>query len=102
MNTAANILTFLSLICGFIAILLAIEGHFTFACWVILLSVLFDGLDGQLARMAGKSGSEFGKELDSLVDAISFGIAPSILGYIFVYRQFKLWDYSGVAYLFDL
>lgn len=65
------------------------ENHFTFASWAILLSVLFDGLDGQIARI-NPLPSDFGKELDSLVDVVSFGIAPSILGYTFVYRDFYL------------
>ncbi|MCM8801330.1 MAG: CDP-diacylglycerol--serine O-phosphatidyltransferase [Candidatus Omnitrophica bacterium] len=67
----------------------SLENHFTFASWAILLSVFFDGLDGQIARM-NPLPSEFGKELDSLVDVVSFGIAPSILGYTFIYKDFYL------------
>lgn len=84
MNLLANFLTGLSLIGGFAAIIYSLEGHFTFACWAIILSVIFDGLDGQIARK-NPVPSEFGKELDSLVDVVSFGIAPLILGYVFVY-----------------
>lgn len=90
MNYLANLLTILSLVCGFISIILSLETHFTFASWAIILSVIFDGLDGQIARR-NPLPSEFGKELDSLVDVVSFGIAPSILGYIFVYRDFYFW-----------
>ena len=90
MNYLANFLTSLSLICGFVSIIFSLESHFTFASWAIILSVIFDGLDGQVARK-NPIPSEFGKELDSLVDVVSFGIAPSILGYIFVYRQFYFW-----------
>jgi len=86
----ANFITVLSLICGFASIIFSIEGHFTFASWAIILSVIFDGLDGQVARK-NPVPSEFGKELDSLVDVVSFGIAPSMLGYIFVYRTFYFW-----------
>nr|AEI30526.1 CDP-diacylglycerol--serine O-phosphatidyltransferase [uncultured microorganism] len=46
-------------------------------------------MDGQVARQ-NLTPNEFGKELDSLVDAVSFGIAPAILGYIFIYRTFHL------------
>lgn len=88
MNYLANFLTGLSLACGFISIIFSLESHFTFACWAIILSVIFDGLDGQVARI-NSIPSEFGKQLDSLVDAVSFGIAPSLLGYIFVYRNFS-------------
>jgi CDP-diacylglycerol--serine O-phosphatidyltransferase len=90
MNFLANSLTVLSLICGFVSIIFSLESHFTFASWAIILSVLFDGLDGQIARK-NPIPSEFGKELDSLVDVVSFGIAPSILGYIFIYRDFYFW-----------
>lgn len=86
----ANFLTSLSLICGFISLVFSLESHFTFASWAIILSVIFDGLDGQIARINPLS-SEFGKQFDSLVDVISFGIAPTVLGYVFVYRHFHFW-----------
>lgn len=89
MNYLANFLTILSLICGFVSVIFSLESQFTFASWAIILSVIFDGLDGQIARK-NPIPSEFGKELDSLVDVVSFGIAPSILGYIFIYRDFYL------------
>lgn len=90
MNSLANSITALSLICGFASIIFSVEGHFTFASWAIILSVIFDGLDGQIARK-NPLASGFGKELDSLADVVCFGIAPSILGYIFVYRTFYFW-----------
>lgn len=78
---------------GYLAILRTIEGallvvvrpgeaaeHFVFAAKIIGLSVLLDGLDGRVARMTNTT-SAFGAELDSLADAISFGIAPAILGF---------------------
>jgi len=89
MNYLANFLTGLSLLFGFLSIIFSLESQFTFASWAIMLSVIFDGLDGQLARM-NPVPSQFGKELDSLVDVVSFGIAPSILGYMFVYIHFQL------------
>jgi len=100
LNLLANLLTILSLIFGFVSIIFSLESHFTLACWAIFLSVIFDGLDGQIARR-NPIPSEFGKELDSLVDVVSFGIAPSILGYIFVYREFYLWSTLALfIYLF--
>lgn len=89
LNQLANFITGLSLTCGFFSIFFSLEGHFTFASWAIIFSVIFDGIDGQIAKK-NPIPSEFGKELDSLVDVISFGIAPSILGYIFVYKDFYL------------
>lgn len=88
MNFLANFITGLSLFFGFASIIFSLEAQFTFASWAIILSVIFDGLDGQIARK-NPVPSQFGKELDSLVDVVSFGIAPSILGYVFIYSQFK-------------
>ncbi|HTZ11035.1 MAG TPA: CDP-diacylglycerol--serine O-phosphatidyltransferase [Candidatus Margulisiibacteriota bacterium] len=90
MNYLANILTGLSLLCGFTSIIFSLERHFTFACWAIIISVILDGLDGQIARKNAQP-SKFGKEFDSLVDVIAFGLAPSILGYIFIYKSFYFW-----------
>ncbi len=86
-NFLANLLTGLSLFFGFVSIIFSLEGHFTFASWAIIFSVVFDGIDGQVARKNPQS-SAFGKELDSLVDVVSFGIAPTILGYVFIYQSF--------------
>jgi len=94
-NYLANFLSGLSLVFGFISIIFSLESHFTFACWAIIISVVFDGLDGQIARLNALP-SEFGKQLDSLVDAVSFGVAPSLLGYIFVYRSFYFWATSAL------
>src|SRR6202011_4986136 len=54
--------------------------HLDNAAKAIGFAVLFDGLDGRIARMTGTS-SEFGKELDSLADAITFGVAPALLAW---------------------
>lgn len=90
MNILANLLTSLSLFFGFISIIFSLQRHFTFACWAIIISVVFDGLDGQVARL-NSLPSSFGKELDSLVDVVAFGIAPAILGYIYIYGNFYFW-----------
>ena len=77
--TAGNIL------CGFVAILqifdgrhLAMNQHYHYAIVFILLACLFDALDGRVARMGGTE-SPFGRELDSLADIVSFGVAPALL-----------------------
>jgi len=92
----ANLFTFFSLACAFASVVFSLEEQFTFSAWAIILSVVTDGLDGQIAKRHGIT-SEFGGELDSLVDAIAFGLAPSVLGYVFVYRDFYL---SAVLALF--
>ncbi|MCM8781873.1 MAG: CDP-diacylglycerol--serine O-phosphatidyltransferase [Candidatus Omnitrophica bacterium] len=89
MNFLADLLSVLSLLSGFLSFIFSLERHFTFAAWAIIISVIFDGIDGQIARK-NPVPSLFGKELDSLVDVISFGLAPAILGYIFIYENFKI------------
>jgi len=65
---------------GFLAIIRAIHGDFASAAWCIVIAVLLDVGDGRIARLTGTT-SEFGGELDSLADAISFGVAPALLVY---------------------
>jgi CDP-diacylglycerol--serine O-phosphatidyltransferase len=91
----ANLLTGLSLFCGFFSIILFLGGHFTFSSYAIMISVVLDGLDGQIARK-NKISSDFGKEFDSLVDVVSFGIAPVLLGYTFLYNHFHLLAIAGL------
>src|SRR5262249_20265096 len=60
--------------------------HFDNAAKAIGFAVLFDGLDGRIARMTGTT-SDFGRELDSLADVITFGIAPAILAWAWGFHQ---------------
>jgi CDP-diacylglycerol---serine O-phosphatidyltransferase len=76
-----NGLTLLNLFCGLYAIILAIKGEFMRAPTFIVLGGIADVLDGRVARATG-TGSRFGEELDSLVDAISFGLAPALIMYL--------------------
>ena len=76
-----NIFTFINLSCGVLSILSAHEGNYLVASIFILLAGLVDRYDGRVARFFDVS-SELGKELDSLADLVSFGVAPSILTYI--------------------
>lgn len=77
---------------GFYAVLQAVQGnasephHFNFASIAIGLAVLFDGLDGTIARLTNTS-SDFGKELDSLADVVTFGVAPAALAYFWGFHQ---------------
>ncbi len=64
--------------CGFAAMFLAADGRFTLAVYVLVVAILFDMLDGRLARMLNAT-SEFGKQFDSFSDALSFGAAPAFL-----------------------
>jgi CDP-diacylglycerol--serine O-phosphatidyltransferase len=76
-----NSLTAFNLLLGVIAIILTIEGQIYNAALMIIAAGLMDGLDGRVARML-KVSSEFGKELDSLADLVSFGVAPALLAYV--------------------
>jgi CDP-diacylglycerol--serine O-phosphatidyltransferase len=77
---------------GYYAILQIVQGsavetwHFDNAAKAIGFAVLFDGLDGRIARMTGTS-SDFGRELDSLADVITFGVAPALLAFMWGFRQ---------------
>ncbi|HTG49546.1 MAG TPA: CDP-diacylglycerol--serine O-phosphatidyltransferase [Gemmatimonadales bacterium] len=65
---------------GFWAIVSAFNGNFRWAGWFIVFAGILDMLDGRVARLSG-TGTRFGAELDSLVDVISFGVAPALLIY---------------------
>ncbi len=69
-----------NLFVGFWAIIRSLHGEFVPATWLILGAIILDALDGRIARLTGTT-SEFGGELDSLADAISFGVAPALLAY---------------------
>jgi CDP-diacylglycerol--serine O-phosphatidyltransferase len=75
-----NLVTSGNLFCGFLAVIAAVDGNSLQAAILICLAASFDTLDGRTARALGVSG-EFGKELDSLADVVSFGVAPALLIY---------------------
>jgi len=75
-----NSLTLGGMFFGFYAILASFKGHFIYAAWAILIAIIFDGLDGWVARLTN-STTKFGIELDSLSDLVAFGVAPAVLTY---------------------
>ena len=75
-----NILTIAGVCLGISSIKFAIDGNFSLAVTLILIAAILDALDGRIARLI-KGTSEFGKELDSLTDFVSFGIAPVFILY---------------------
>lgn len=79
-------LTLANLFCGIFAIVSAARGQFDFAGLLIVLGGVADALDGRVARATG-SGSRFGSELDSLVDIITFGVAPALIMYFAVLNR---------------
>lgn len=74
---------------GMLSIFFAIESQFTYACVAIFIAALLDCFDGRLARKYEVS-NELGKELDSLADLITFGVAPTVLSYILFFQSFGL------------
>ncbi|MBX7119198.1 MAG: CDP-diacylglycerol--serine O-phosphatidyltransferase [Gemmatimonadaceae bacterium] len=86
-----NAFTLANLFFGIFAIVSASRGQHEQASWYIVLGAFCDALDGRIAR-ATNTGSEFGEELDSLVDAISFGLAPALMMYFAVLRH-SGWDW---------
>jgi CDP-diacylglycerol--serine O-phosphatidyltransferase len=75
-----NLLTTCCLFGGFYAIVAAIDGNFGRAATAIFAAMIFDGLDGRVARLMGTE-TAFGKEFDSLADMVAFGVAPAIVCY---------------------
>lgn len=96
-----NILTLLNLCAGILAILFTMNGKLYLAGWLVLLAAFFDLFDGMAAR-ALKVQSPIGADLDSLADAISFGLAPAMIVYkmmwlndlkdLMAYMPFELYD----------
>lgn len=80
MKHIPNFITSLNLAAGFTAVIFASNGDLTLASWLIVTAMVFDFLDGFAARLL-KAYSETGKELDSLADVVSFGVAPAIIIY---------------------
>jgi CDP-diacylglycerol--serine O-phosphatidyltransferase len=75
-----NLLTTGTLFAGFYAIVAAIDGNFSRAGVAVFVAMIFDGLDGRVARWTNTQ-STFGKEYDSLSDMVAFGVAPAIVAY---------------------
>ena len=79
-----NILTLSNLIAGLLAILFAVVGHLELAALCVFVSALFDFFDGLTARLLS-ANSELGKQLDSLADLVSFGVAPGMILFQLIY-----------------
>lgn len=78
-----NLFTVSSIFCGFYSMTLSKNGEFSSAAIAIFFAVFFDCFDGRVARLT-RTQSEFGVELDSLADVMSFGLAPALLVYLWM------------------
>jgi CDP-diacylglycerol--serine O-phosphatidyltransferase len=82
-----NLLTTMGLFCGFLAMILSMQKEFRYAAIAILVALIFDFLDGKVARATGAT-SRFGVEYDSLSDLVAFGVSPAILAYLWGLQSF--------------
>ncbi len=97
-----NLMTAGNLFCGFVSIILCIQARYAAgegrpeqlyaeAVWLIMAAVVFDSLDGRLARLGGRE-SLFGREFDSIADVVSFGVAPALMVFFLILSpELKPW-----------
>ena len=81
-----NMFTLVGVCIGLSSIKFAFDGNFKFSIIAIIVAAIIDGLDGRIARLI-KGTSRVGKELDSLTDVISFGVAPAFIMYFWSLNQ---------------
>jgi len=91
-----NILTLAGVCLGISSIKFSIDGNYSLAVTLILFAAILDALDGRIARLI-KGTSDFGKELDSLTDFVSFGIAP-----VFILYFWELYNYGKLGWAITL
>jgi CDP-diacylglycerol--serine O-phosphatidyltransferase len=82
-----NLFTTVALFSGFYAIVQAVSGRFEQAAIGIFVALVFDGLDGRVARLT-RTQSAFGAEYDSLSDMVAFGVAPALVVYVWALKDF--------------
>ena len=87
-----NLFTTASLFCAFLAIVHSMDQRFGFAALMILLSMIFDGMDGRVARLT-HTQSQFGEQFDSIADMTAFGVAPALVMY-----KFCLWHLGALGW----
>ena len=91
-----SVLTLIGVCLGISSIKFAMDNNYTFAVLFLIVAAILDGLDGRVARLI-KGTSDFGKELDSLTDFVSFGIAPAFIIYFW-----ELKNYGKIGWLIVL
>jgi CDP-diacylglycerol---serine O-phosphatidyltransferase len=80
LSIVPSLFTIGNIFCGYYSIINALRGNWDYAAVLIGIGYILDGLDGRIARMT-KTSSDFGVQLDSLADIVTFGVAPAILAY---------------------
>ncbi len=88
-----------NLLCGYIAVVRSLQGEYEWAAIALFIAALLDRVDGWVARLTGTT-SDFGVQLDSLADIISFGMAPALLVYMWALAGLpKPWSLAPFLYL---
>src|SRR5210317_1559453 len=87
-----NLFTTGALFCGFYAVIAGMNGSFEAAAIAIFVAMVFDGLDGRVARMTNTQ-SKFGAEYDSLSDMVSFGVAPALVAFTWSLNEAGKWGW---------
>lgn len=87
-----NTLTLCGMFMGFFSVLASLKGNYIHASWAIIIAMVFDGLDGWVARLT-HSTTRFGIELDSLSDLVAFGVAPAVMLY-----KWALWPFGRIGW----
>lgn len=95
MFNVPNLFTAGNFLCGILSLIFAFSGRLDWACFLLFVAMIFDFFDGFLARKMG-ANPEFGKQLDSLADLVSFGVAPGIL--MFLTIEFKMEGNMSAVY----
>lgn len=93
-----NAFTTANLFAGFYAVVQAMNGQFEMAAIAIFLAMVFDGMDGRVARLTNTQ-SAFGEQYDSMADIISFGVAPAIVMYVWALQDLGRWGWLA-AFIF--
>jgi CDP-diacylglycerol--serine O-phosphatidyltransferase len=94
-----NIITLANLVSGCIAITMAFQGQFGWVMFWVAMAAIFDFLDGMLARVL-RAQSALGKELDSLADVVSFGVAPSMALFVLMRDHLLFADFLAPIAIF--
>jgi CDP-diacylglycerol--serine O-phosphatidyltransferase len=97
---APSLFTVGNMACGFYALLSAHRGEFSSAATAIIVGMVFDALDGRVARLV-HGESMFGVEFDSLSDFMTFGVAPGHMMYAFILKDYGAWGYP-IAFIYTL
>src|SRR3989454_12216693 len=80
LSIVPSLFTIGNIFCGYYSVISTLRGNWDYAAVLIGIGYILDGLDGRIARLT-KTTSDFGLQLDSLADVITFGIAPAVLAF---------------------